>query len=387
MRIIYFGTYRKDYVRNRMLIDGLRFHGVEVIECQQDIWRSTDERIQAVIAGWHEPRFWFHLISVYTKLITEFLKISDFDTVVVGYPGHLDVLIARLLTWLKKKPLAWDILMSLVLISTDRNLQTYSRLGIGLLKILETISLRLPDMLFIDTLAYRDWFVSNYQVNINKFRIIPIGADDRYFQKDDSRRITKNMSLTVIYYGTYIPNHGTKIIIETIKLLANDTDIKFFMVGEGPDRQYCFDEAKKFNLNNVEFIDWLEKDELIPLINRSDIVLGSFGIVSQSFLTIHNKVYEGMAMMKAVITGDSPAIREVFTDKKELLLCKRGDPQCLAEAIVLLKKDSGLKNLIAHNGHEYYITHSTLELMGARMKKFLDELLLSKQRIKQLPVN
>ncbi len=94
MKVVYFGTYRKNYVRNRMQIDGLRLVGVQVVECHQDLWSGIDDRIQAVTRGWRDCRLWLRLLRAYLHLIGKFFSLSDFDAVIVGYPGHLDIICA-----------------------------------------------------------------------------------------------------------------------------------------------------------------------------------------------------------------------------------------------------------------------------------------------------
>ena len=50
-------------------------------------------------------------------------------------------------------------------------------------------------------------------------------------------------------------------------------------------------------------------------------------------MTVQNKIYEGLAMAKPVITGDSPAVRRNLTPGENIWVCRREDPQALAEAI------------------------------------------------------
>jgi glycosyltransferase involved in cell wall biosynthesis len=63
-------------------------------------------------------------------------------------------------------------------------------------------------------------------------------------------------------------------------------------------------------LQNVEFIEFLEQKELTQYIHHADICLGIFGETEKAKRVIPNKVYEAMAMKKPVITGNSPAARE-----------------------------------------------------------------------------
>ncbi len=374
MKVLYFGTYQKTYARNRLIIDGLRKARVVVHECQRDLWGTTNERVELVVSGWRKPKTWILIAQTYVSLIKEFFNYKDYDAIVVGYPGYLDVFLARIMAWVKHKPLVWDVLMSVYLISIDRNLQKESRLSIWLIAQLEKLALRLPDRLVIDTAVYRDWFVKKYRIKADRFRLLPIGADNRYFKPQSTRTLPKKKEFNVIYYGSYIPNHGTKYIIQAANILKEIPYLMFYMVGAGPDLTECRGEVKRLKLSNVIFIDWLAKKDLVPLINNSDVVLGSFGLVNQSLLTIHNKVYEGMAARKAVITGDSPAIQDVFTNKKELLLCERGNAKSLAQAILLLHSDDSLKKKIEKEGHAYYLANSTLEITGNRMMSIIKEL-------------
>ena len=43
-RVCYFGTYDRDRPRNRIIIDGLRKKGVEVIECQYSPWGNVEDK-------------------------------------------------------------------------------------------------------------------------------------------------------------------------------------------------------------------------------------------------------------------------------------------------------------------------------------------------------
>ena len=76
-------------------------------------------------------------------------------------------------------------------------------------------------------------------------------------------------------------------------------------------------------------------------------------------------------MRKPVITQDTPAIRELFTDRKNILLCNVADAEDLAEKIRLLYADATLRAQIATGGYEVYQTHGTPKIVGAQLlKKF-----------------
>jgi hypothetical protein len=143
MRVCYFGTYRENYSRNQMMIAGLRLNGVIVTECHQTLWHGIDDRIRAVSGEWIKPSFWWRMLKVYWLLIKSYLRTGDYDVLIVGYPGQFDLCLARILTWLKHRPLVWDVFMSIYLISVERGLDKQNRLAIKLLHLLEGIALKL----------------------------------------------------------------------------------------------------------------------------------------------------------------------------------------------------------------------------------------------------
>ncbi len=176
MRVLYFGTYRAEYSRNRILLAGLRRNGVEVIECHESLWHSIEDRVQTVRGGWLHPSFWLRVLRVYVRLLRKYWRLrNDYDVMLVGYPGQADVFAARLLTWLQGKPLVWDVFMSIYLIALERGLEQQSRIAVDLLRRVERLACRLPDLLVIDTDAYARWFEQHARRGAHSFLPHPHG--------------------------------------------------------------------------------------------------------------------------------------------------------------------------------------------------------------------
>ena len=102
--------------------------------------------------------------------------------------------------------------------------------------------------------------------------------------------------------------------------------------------------------------------------------LGVFGTTPQSLMTIQNKIYEGLALAKAVITGDSRTVREAFVHGKHVYLCDRASPQALAEAVRVLREDAELRCNLAQGGYGLYQARFSLERNGERYAAHLREL-------------
>ncbi len=374
LRVCYFGTYRENYSRNQMMIAGLRLNGVIVTECHQTLWHGIDDRVRIASGDWIKPSFWWRFIRVYLRLLRSYRKVGDYDVLVVGYPGQLDIFLARILSWLKHKPLVWDVFMSIYLISIERGLDKLNRLSIRLLRRIEGMALRQPDLLILDTSEYVSWFEQTYKISPTRFRLVPTGADDRIYSPV-KRNYNTDGKFTVLYAGTFIPNHGVRYIVEAAKLLADHPAIQFEFIGNGPELDYAKRFVTENQLINVNFTEWLEKDQLINRMSQADVCLGAFGTTPQSLMTVQNKIYESIALGKPLISGDSTAVRQIFTHGESIYLCERASGRALADAILTLSEDKRLRDKIAQNGYMLYKEKYDLQHNGKRFTAYLNEVI------------
>ena len=369
-RVCYFGTYREEYSRNRIMIDSLRSNGVDVRECHQSLWKGEDDRVTVMKGGWKNLQFWKRLVLAYVRLLIKYLKEENYDVMVIGYPGQFDVYLARVLSWLRGKPLVWDVFMSVFLIASERGLERKNWIMMNLLRWIEWLGLRLPDLLIQDTPDYVTWFCNTYGLPADRFRLVPTGADDRIF-KPIERINGDNNPFRVVYYGTFIPNHGVSKIIEAARLLEAEADIHFELIGSGPELPIAKELVKAYDMKNVAFLDWLDKPALVQRVGTADLLLGAFGNTPQSLMTVQNKIYEGFAMKKPVISGDSPTVRSSFEHRKQLFLVDRDDPASLADAILTLKKDPQLRRDLACEGYKIFKNKYSLDSLGLAWKLIL----------------
>ncbi len=363
LRVCYFGTYRAEYNRNKSMIAALRTQGVEVVECHVPLWHGIEDRVQAASGGWRSPAFWGRVVRTYARLLRRYRQCGAYDVLMVGYPGQFDVFPAWLLARLRGKPLVWDVLMSIYLVSLERNLERRSQFTVSLLRRIERLALRLPDMLIQDTMAYVKWLHAMHGIPKEKFRLVPIGADDRIFRV--AQPTQREPGFTALYYGTFIPNHGVRYIIEAAHHLASHPEIRFELIGQGPEQPLARQLAQEYGLQNVTFTDWLEKPALVERIAATDVCLGTFGTTPQSLITVQNKIYEGLAMAKPVLTGDGPAVRDALEHGKHVFLVERANGAAIAKGLLTLKADPALREHLSREGYRIFKERYALEALGA----------------------
>ncbi len=374
MRVCYFGTYREEYSRNRIMIEGLRRAGVEVVECHQSLWQGIEDRVKAASGGWLKPAFWKRLATTYWRLLQQYRQIGDYDILVVGYPGQMDVFLGRILSWISRKPLVWDVFMSIYLITLERKLDRRSPFSAQLIRRLEWLACRVPDRLILDTQEYVAWFQETHRVAPERFRLVPTGADDRIFHPIEIKGPPDSI-FRVIFYGTFVAGHRVPYIIETARQLQHEPDLCIELIGDGPEKAAAEALAQSYALANVKFYGWLEREALTERLARADICLGSFGYTLQLMMTVQNKIYEGMALGKPVITRDAPATRAVFKHGEEILFCDPDDPESLGRAILQLKHDPELRARMGAQGHQRFLQGYTLARIGQTYRRHLNEVI------------
>ena len=371
MRVCYFGTYRKEYNRNKIMIASMRAVGIEVIECHEKLWESIEDRVNVTKGGWLSPKFWLRVVETYARLIKKFKAIGDFDVLMTGYPGQFDTYLANYFAKKRKKPLVSDIFMSLYVIVHERKLEKARLSAVNILKFLEKHSYKKPILLIHDTQPYSDWISEHFGVSIEKIKLVPTGADENIFQPGSSKPFVSD-KFTVLFYGTFIPNHGLDLVYQAMELLKAEEDIRYLFIGDGPEKASLVKNLAGAVIKNVEFIDWVDQKTLVQYINSAGLSLGAFGATLQSMMTVHNKVYENMSCGKAFLTGESPAIKAQFENREEIIYCER-TPQAIAEAILEVRDNPDLREKLEKNARGRFLRDYSFHAQGKRIESYLEE--------------
>jgi glycosyltransferase involved in cell wall biosynthesis len=148
-------------------------------------------------------------------------------------------------------------------------------------------------------------------------------------------------------------------------------------VGDGQTYGAAFSLAEKLQVKNVTFhCRWLPPEDLMAKhILPADVCLGIFGDSSKARRVVPIKVFVALAMGKPVITGDSPAAREVLTHGTDAILCQMANPHALAQAILLLKCRRPLREKIAREGYLSFQNKFSERVIGATVKNYLIEVM------------
>jgi glycosyltransferase involved in cell wall biosynthesis len=365
VRICYFGTYsdQEGYPMNRVLLAGLAEAGAEVIPCHAPLWADAADKM-AGLGGASGVGRALRLLAAWVRLAFRFIRLSDYDVLVVGYMGHADILLARFLTRFRRRPIVLNALISLYdTVVLDRGLVRPGTARARLLGWLDRTAFRLADRVLIDTEAHGRRLTEAYGVPPEKLLRVRVGADPTALPPEPPPLPDGEGPVTVLYFGTYIALHGVPTILEAARKLADNRDIRFRLLGRGQDLPDA--EARARDLPNVA-IDprWVGRAELLEAVAASHVCLGVFGTGDKAARVIPCKVYDALAMGRPVVTADTPAARELLTDGEDALLVPPGDPDALATALARLAADPALRARLGAAGHATYAQRCTPAAIG-----------------------
>ncbi len=182
-----------------------------------------------------------------------------------------------------------------------------------------------------------------------KISVFPMCIDEDFLEVGRSReKDLGSGSLTVLSNRNLLPIYNVSLLIRVIPMvLQEEPNTKFFIAGDGPERDHLEKEAKKLNVNSsLQFLGRVPHEEVPNLLARADIYVSTslYDGTSVSLL-------EAMGSGAFPIVTDIPANREWIINGKNGFLVPTNEEEFLANRIIdairnqSLFEKSRIKNL------------------------------------------
>lgn len=325
-----FGGHHTGYPRSAVILSGLSRLGVPIVSC------VANPRAKA--------------IRRYAQLLRRWQRVDRaFDALFVPEFRHKDVPLAYALARRAGVPCVFDPLVSRFDTRVHdrgdadaRGPQAWHNHN------LDRMAFALSDLVLADTAAHARFFADELAPPDTLIRVLEVGYDDVVFEP--AAPAPASDGATVLFYGSYLPLHGVPAVVDAAERLRDDAGIRFELIGGGQTFGTVEREIRERRLTNITMTPRIPLAELPRRIAAATVCLGIFGSTPKAARVVPNKVYQCMGMERAVVTMDSPAVRETFSVGEEIVTTPPGDGEALAFAIRALVTNSEYRARVARAG-------------------------------------
>ncbi|MCB1338162.1 MAG: glycosyltransferase [Maritimibacter sp.] len=328
--VLIWGTYDLGKPRVRIMRDALGRSGARVTEIHAPVWDGVDDK--SVIGTGAALARALRWAAAYPGLLWRLARAPRPDVIVIGYLGHLDVLLAWPIAALRRLPVVWDAFLSLhdTVVADRRKVSPKHPVALAL-KAWEWLACRAATRVVLDTEAQADLFRTSYGLSRERVTSALVGAEASAFPVAPPR--LPGARATVLFYGQFIPLHGIATIVDAARA-ARDKPIDWVIVGTGQMAGQIGAGLAADRPPHLTWHEWVPYPELVERIAAADVCLGVFGASDKAGRVIPNKVFQILAAGRPLVTRDGPDIRELVPEGAEgIALVPPGDPAALIAAV------------------------------------------------------
>lgn len=249
---------------------------------------------------------------------------------------------------------------------------------------IEELTFRLADLIVCVSKPLKDQLIER-GVPEEKVFVSPNGVDEtRYHPQIDGMPIRRKYGIgseeTVIgFIGTFGAWHGAEVLAKAYVTLCGelgDRAPRLMLVGDG----MRMGEVKAV-LSQAGVMNRCVLTGIVPQTEGADYLAACDILVSPQipnpdgtpFFGSPTKLFEYMAMGKAIAASDLDQIGEVLEHEKTALLCVPGDADSLSAALCRLTEDKELCRVLGENARKEVTRHYTWRITTERIVGKLKE--------------
>ena len=185
----------------------------------------------------------------------------------------------------------------------------------------------------------------------------------------------ENRRPVVAYAGVIGYNQSLGVLLETARMLP---EIDFVLAGDGPELPLLKTKAGELGLGNVWFRGYLNREELLELYRRSDVLIAhvrSSPTIDATMIPI--KLFEYMATGKPIIYAGRGAAAELLEDIGCAVTVTPEDPAAMSTAIAELLGDPERMRALGSRGRsrvrsDFHRDQLMERLASALKERFVD---------------
>jgi glycosyltransferase involved in cell wall biosynthesis len=165
-----------------------------------------------------------------------------------------------------------------------------------------------------------------------KISVFPMGIDESFLEVGRNREWDlKHRSFTILSNRNLLPIYNVSLLIRAIPIvLQEEPNTKFFIAGDGPEKDRLEREAKRLSIDSfIQFLGRIPHERMADLLAQADIYVST---------SLHDgtsvSLLEAMACGAFPVVTDIPSNREWITDGENGFLVHADEEKYLANRIV-----------------------------------------------------
>lgn len=169
--------------------------------------------------------------------------------------------------------------------------------------------------------------------------------------------------------GRLVPQKGISLFLAVAAVLAeSETDMVFVIVGDGPLQNELEKKSEELGIKDKVFFLGFRKDAK-QILKLFDVFLFTsewepFGLV----------IIEAMALgVPVVALNNKGAVNEIITNGIDGLVIDKAEPTLLAQLVVRLLSNEGLRKEIAENAYTKVVEHFTIQQNAQQLVKVYND--------------
>lgn len=222
------------------------------------------------------------------------------------------------------------------------------------------------------------WQSRLIELGCNKQKIIVhrMGIDCRKFYFIP-RQTQTDGSCRLVMLSRLVEKKGVEYSIRAVAKLANNRNIKYSVIGDGPLRESLQQLIQELNVSDiVKLLGWKQQQEIVEILNNSDILLApSVTSKDGDQEGIPIAMMEAMAMGLPVVSTQHSGIPELVQDGISGFLVRERDVDALTEKLGYLIDHPEVWSEMGQAGRAYVEEHYNLDKLNDQLVETYQRLL------------
>ena len=226
---------------------------------------------------------------------------------------------------------------------------------------------RKADRILITSQMFRDYFMGEFGIDMDKIGYHPQYADSRFDvippREDDG-------TVNLMFAGNIGAAQSIPTILKAAKDLSDHPELRWHIVGDGSELENSKRMAQELGLENVIFHGRKPLEDMPKYYAMADAMLLTLTADPFISMTLPGKAQTYMAVGKPIIAAADGEIPNVLKQSKCGFCAKAEDPAGLAEAVrsFLACED---RAELGNRAREYYLNHFTRDMFMNRLEREL----------------